>query len=150
MSDDSLLTMAGPADHAELLACMAAFYAEEGLAFDPARQGAALATLLADRALGRVFWIGDKLGYVAVTAAYSLEFGGAFALLDEIWLRPEARGRGLGAQALRQTCEGLAVTGHKAVRLEVERHNAHARGLYARCGFEAHDRDLMTWYSPGK
>ena len=37
---------------------------------------------------------------------------------------------------------------HQAVRLEVERHNAHARGLYARAGFVRHDRDLMTWFAP--
>ena len=144
------LTPCGPDDAAALLPCMQAFYAEEGLAFDAARQGAALAALLADRALGRVYWIGDRLGYVAVTAAFSLEFGGAFALLDELWLRPEARGRGLGAAALRQACEALAASGHHAVRLEVERHNAHARGLYARVGFVAHDRDLMTWVPAGR
>jgi len=133
---------------------MADFYAEEGLAFDADRQGAALAGLLADRALGQVFWIqedrsADPLGYVAVTAAFSLEFGGAFALLDELWLRPDARGRGLGAASLRQVCKALAASGHQAVRLEVERHNAHARGLYARVGFVRHDRDLMTWFAPG-
>lgn len=140
---------AGPADAEALIALMRAFYAEERLAYDDARARAALGTLLADPALGRVWGIqdGDALaGYVVVTFGYSLEFAGRFALLDELYLCPAARGRGWGAATLAHVEAACRAAGLAAVRLEVERHNAHARKLYGRAGYEAHDRDLMTLF----
>lgn len=123
---------------------MQAFYAEEGLAYEAGRAEQALGLLLADPTLGRAWLVEGGVGYVVVTAGFSLEFAGRFALLDEIYLVPEARGRGLGGRMLAFVAEACRAKGFQALRLEVERHNAHARGLYSRSGFVAHDRDLMT------
>lgn len=136
-------------DEEALIALMRAFYAEEGLAYEDARARMALGALLADEALGRVFRLhhGDALaGYVVLTFGYSLEFAGRFALLDEIYLRPEVRGRGWGRAALAFVEAACRELGMAAIRLEVERHNGHARRLYGRAAYEAHDRDLMTRY----
>jgi GNAT superfamily N-acetyltransferase len=135
------------ADLDDLLALMREFYAEEGLRFDEVAAYRALAALLSDPALGRA-WIvdadGEPAGHVVLAAGFSLEFGGRFGLLDEIYLRPPFRGRGWGRAALGHVARAAKDAGYTAIRLEVERHNGKARSLYTLAGYEAHERDLMT------
>ena len=147
------LREAGPHDRDLLLSFIRGLYSAEHIAFDEVRVEAALAGLLADTALGRVWMIerdGRPVGYAVLTVGYSLEFGGRFALLDELFLLEEHRGSGLGRRALARIAEACRKLGLVAVRLEVERANRVARELYRKVGFEAHDRDLMTlWLEPG-
>lgn len=141
------LRAAATEDRDLLLSLIQGLYTAEHIPFDPSRSARALDDLLADPALGRVWIIehdGQPAGYAVLTLGYSLEFGGRFALLDELFLREEHRGKGVGRQALariEEACRGLGV---EAVRLEVERPNGIARELYRKAGFETHDRDLMT------
>ncbi len=76
-------------------------------------------------------------GYVVVTFAYAMEYGGAVAVIDDLFVRPEARGEGFGAAALaavRRACEGL---GLRAVRVEVGVDNVTATRVYEKAGFES-------------
>lgn len=143
------------ADAGASLASMREFYREEGLVFDEAGQGEALRALMAEPAAGSVFGLFDagkmeanvaspSLGHLVLTWAFSLEFGGRFALLDELWLAPEARGRGEGRRALEFAAAWARERGAKALRLEVAHENGRARALYARAGLTAQARDLMT------
>jgi len=63
-----------------------------------------LAALLEDPRNGEVLlWLdeaGTVVGYGALAMGFSLEQGGHFALLDELYLAHAARGRGRGKQAL--------------------------------------------------
>ena len=97
------------ADAPALLDLMEAFYAEEGIPFDGPTQGRALDVLLADPTLGAAFLLlpaGSRMplaaprGHLVLTRGHSLEFGGAFYLLDELYLEPGVRGQGEGARAL--------------------------------------------------
>jgi GNAT superfamily N-acetyltransferase len=148
------LRRAGADDRSLLLALIRGLYECEHIPFDEARAARGVDGLLADSSLGGVWVIeragetgergGDPIGYAVLTLGYSLEFGGRFALLDELFIREEHRGAGAGRQVLariEEICRGL---GLQAVRLEVERTNRMARELYRKVGFEAHDRDLMT------
>jgi GNAT superfamily N-acetyltransferase len=142
------LRRAGADDRDLLLALIRGLYECEHIPFDEARAARGLGGLLADPALGGVWVVeradGAPIGYAVLTLGYSLEFGGRFALLDELFIREEHRGAGAGRQVLArigEICRGL---GLEAVRLEVERTNRGARQLYRKAGFEAHDRDLMT------
>lgn len=150
VTNDLFWEAAGPADADAVLACMREFYAEEGLGFDAAAQGAALWELLAEPALGAVFLLGNgkmdtpPRGYLVLTWACSLEFGGRFVLLDELWLAPEARGRGEGRRAVEFAAGWARERGAKALRLEVAHENTRARATYAKAGLEAHARDFMT------
>ena len=83
-------------------------------------------------------------GYLAVTACFSLEFGGAFGLLDELYFEEPWRGRGLGAHAIAFAADWCRTRGMSALRLEVAHDNQRALRLYQRAGFETHHRDLMT------
>ena len=142
---------AGPADADAALASMQAFYREEHLRFDDAEQGAALRALLAQPALGAVFLAEGAearppapAGHLVLTWACSLEFGGRFALLDELYLAPGARGRGEGRRAVDFAIAWARAHEAKAIRLEVAHENPRARHLYGKAGLETQARDLMT------
>ncbi|HEX3131341.1 MAG TPA: GNAT family N-acetyltransferase [Thermoanaerobaculia bacterium] len=137
-------------DTAELLVLMRAFYAGEGYPFDERRTERVLRAMLANPLFGAV-WVfrleKRAVGYLVVTHGYSLEFGGRDAFVDELYVIPEMRGRGLGTQALRIAEEHCRRAGISALHLEVERENPGARALYERSGYKAHDRYLMTrWF----
>lgn len=130
-----------------LLALIQELYACEHIPFDEARATHALGNLLADPSLGRV-WVVERgglpVGYAILTLGYSLEFGGRFALLDELFILEEHRGTGAGRQALARIAQICRELGLEALRLEVDRANRVAQELYRKVGFATHDRDLMT------
>ena len=87
---------------------------------------------------------GAVLGYGVLCAGFSLEQGGAFGLIDELFLKPQARGRGLGRAMLETLARHAGDRGWATVRLEVNRHNAAARRMYLAAGFRDEARDLLT------
>jgi GNAT superfamily N-acetyltransferase len=108
---------------------------------------AALAQLAEDAALGRVWLIladGEPVGYVAVTFGFSLEYGGRDAFVDELFVRPAQRGRGLGGRTLEAIEPRCAELGVRALHLVVERRNPRALSLYRRHGFRDNDRRLLS------
>jgi ribosomal protein S18 acetylase RimI-like enzyme len=138
------LRPAGPGDEDGLIALMREFYAHERIPLDEAAARGALAALLADPSLGRVWWIGEAAGYMVVTLCFSLEFFGRYALIDELYVREGFRRGGIGARAVEEAAAACAAWGVRALRLEVAWENEAAQRLYTRLGFTAHDRHLMT------
>jgi ribosomal protein S18 acetylase RimI-like enzyme len=144
------LRAAGVEDLDLVLGLMRGLYASDHISFQEPRARRALAGLLAEPRLGEVWLVEarsevvEAIGYAVLTLGYSLEFGGRFWLLDELFIRDEQRGRGVGGQVLRRIEEAGRALGLHAIRLEVSRTNGRAQDLYRRAGFAAHDRDLMT------
>ncbi len=117
---------------------VAAFHAETGLASDPEHRRAALAPLLDGSPYGAVYLIGPErapVGYLVVTFSWSLEFGGMDATLDELWIRPAVRGRGMAREALEALLRGLRPAGITAISLEAAR-GGPVEAFHARLGFE--------------
>jgi len=144
---DPIFRPATPDDIETLIAMMREFYAHEELTFDEAIARRALRGIVGDETFGRVFLIlaaGEVAGYAVLTFGYSLEFHGRDAFVDEIYLRDEYRGRGIGGRALEFLTEVCAENGISALHLEVERSNTQAQAVYHKFGFEDHDRYLMT------
>jgi ribosomal protein S18 acetylase RimI-like enzyme len=126
---------------------MAQLYADGSCPFDPARARRAAETLLTEPEFGGVWMIyrdGALAGYMVVLLGYSLEFGGRFGLLDELFVAPECRGSGIGAEALAFADRECGARGWQALRLEVGLENRRAISLYRRSGFAMHDRFPMT------
>ena len=137
---------ATPADLATVLALMRLFYSEGGSPYD-AEAEAALRALLADPGLGRVLLMeeeGKAVGYLVVAFGYSLEFRGRDAFVDELYVVPSNRGRGLGREALRVAEERFREAGVRALHLEVHPDNAPARRLYASAGYADRKYYLMS------
>jgi diamine N-acetyltransferase len=134
-------------DVATLVGLMRAFYAEDGHAFREDAARGALVGLLEEPAHGRVFVIeadGETAGYAAVTFGYSLEFHGRDAFLDELYVRPDKRGAGLGRVAIERATEVCRAEGIGAIHLEVGPGNDAARRLYEAAGFVDRAHHLMT------
>ncbi|WP_425615254.1 N-acetyltransferase family protein [Anatilimnocola sp. NA78] len=134
-------------DAQKLIEFVEHLYREESLQFHAERCHAALQALLQSEQLGFVI-VGcveqELAAYAVTTYGYSLEFGGRFALLDEIFVQPAYRGQGWGTtlmDAIYLECQRNKVL---SLRLEVEQKNLGAQGLYRRLGFIQHDRHLMT------
>ncbi len=136
-----------------LLVLMREYYQYDGLDFREIRARSAVQALLADPSAGGIWLIeqsGESVGYCVLGTAFSLEFHGRTAFLDELYVREEWRGKGIGAQALRFIERECRMRGLHALRLEVERANRRARQVYQHAGFSPHDRDIMTkWLKDG-
>lgn len=136
-----------PTDEAALLALMAAFYEEERLAFDLLRTRGLVRQMIATADLGQIFVLreGEAVGgCMVLTFGFSLEFGGRFALLDELYIAPAWRGKGFGRHALERAEGWTRAQGVAALRLEISDANTHARRLYLKAGFVADARALFT------
>jgi ribosomal protein S18 acetylase RimI-like enzyme len=144
---DAELRPAQPDDLPEILRLMAGFYQETETPFDANAAGRAVAVLVADPSLGRLFLIDTDTGtagYIVLTLGFSLEFLGRDAFVDELFVVPERRGRGLGLLALRYLEEVAVQMGVTALHLEVGPENEAALGLYRRAGFEDRRHRLMS------
>jgi len=109
------------------------FHAESGIAGDETTRRAALLPLLEGSPHGAVYLIGPgraPIGYIAISFGWSLAFGGMQGAIDEIYIRPAVRGRGIGSEVLLALPRALAGAGLRALHLEVERGNDRARRLW--------------------
>lgn len=73
-------------------------------------------------------------GYLYITLCYSAEVGGRCVFLEEIYLRPEFRGRGLGIEILAWIEKQYPAA--RRFRLEVNQINQGAVRLYEKAGYE--------------
>lgn len=81
--------------------------------------------------------VGDQaLGVADVAFSWTLEHGGKSAWLDELYVIPEYRGRGIGTALLEGAIAEAQRSGCAAVDLEVDENHRQAENLYQRHGFE--------------
>ncbi len=83
---------------------------------------------------------GRAIGLAAVSFGWPLEHGGRGAWLEELFVIPEARGRGTGTRLLEAALDVARGQGAVAVDLEVERGHERAASLYRRHGFTPLER----------
>jgi GNAT superfamily N-acetyltransferase len=105
-----------------------------------------IAELLRSPNLGRAFLIygGElRIGYLVLSFDFRLASGGKNAWIDELFIQSEFRGQGIGARVLDFAAQTARELGAKVLHLEVNRGNP-AINLYRRCGFEDHDRYLLS------
>ncbi len=140
------LRLARPEDLDRLMGLVAAFHTEAGIGQDPDQRREALIPLLEGIPHGCVYLIGPSrapLGYVILTFGWSVEFGGMDGFVDEIYIRPAIRGRGIATEVLLALPKALAGAGLTALHLEVDRANEAAQKLYLRTGFKPRDRYVL-------
>ena len=140
------LQLATSVEHELVITMMQEYYALDGLDYNKAVSQAVL-TLLNHPEWGQVNLLQQDqvtIGYAVLTYGFSLEFKGRSALLDEIYLRPDYRGKGLGTQVIESLASYCQQNGFNSLRLEVEHENTVAHNLYLRQDFMDHERYLMT------
>lgn len=106
-----------------------------GVAADELRE--AVRALVVQPGLGSVLlaYDPDPVGIAVLAYTWTLEHGGRVAWLDELFVFPEHRGRGLGLAMLRKALAVAREAGCRAVDLEVDADRECAEHLYEREGF---------------
>lgn len=142
------LTLATPEHLNRLSSLVANFHEEAGIRLDEAAREAALLPLLEGSPHGAAYLIGPPrapIGYIIISFGWSVEFGGLDGFVDELFIRPGVRGRGIASEVLTALPGALGSAGLKALHLEVAHENDAARRIYKRAGFAARsDYHLMT------
>ena len=82
------------------------------------------------------------LGYALVVPYWSNEFGGDLVFIDELFVSPQARGRGI-ARGFIQELIAKQNQHAAALALEVTPQNSRARKLYESMGFETRKNSVM-------
>ena len=85
---------------------------------------------------------GQPAGYVYITQCYSAEVGGRCIFLEELYLMPAFRGRGLGREILAWIKRQYPTA--RRFRLEVNEVNQNAVHLYQKSGYEYLRYDQMV------
>ncbi len=141
------LTLAQATHFEVLLAMVSAFHAELGLGTKQETQRAAIEGLVSNIPHGSAYLIGPTrapIGYCVISFGWSVEFGGLDAVLDELYIRPNVRGRGLASEVLQTLPDALAKQADlKAIHLEVRETDQAAARLYQRAGFHRRTGYLM-------
>jgi GNAT superfamily N-acetyltransferase len=140
------IRLVGPGDLEILTRLAEDFHAEDGHVLDAGGRRA-LAAIAAGEPLARA-WLfeleGRAVGYGVLTVGFSVEYGGRDGFIDDLYLAPEARGRGLGGQAMAFLEAEARALGINALHLEVGAENARALALYGRSGYADNGRRLMS------
>ncbi len=130
---------ATPHDATAILPLVEAYWRFEGLrGFESARVRAQLERLLGERALG-AGWIardaGAAAGYLLGVYVFSLEDLGLTAEIDELFVPPAHRGRGIGGELLGTAEAEFVRAGCTNVSLQLGRGNEAGRAFYRRHGY---------------
>jgi GNAT superfamily N-acetyltransferase len=108
----------------------------------------AFEAIIADERLGYVWIIQAEyqdVGHLVLTLKYAMEYSGLVACLDDLYVKPDWRNKGLGTGALVDVRNFCARARIRALTVEVGHNNGPAQTLYRRVGFaEAADRQLLA------
>ena len=128
------------ADFDEVLEMMLVFYASDALLVHP--EEAVLRKTLADSVSNSPYLQGygfqteqGLAGYGMVALSYSTEAGGLCAWIEDIYIRPECRGKGFGTAFL-DFVQAQYQPKVARLRLEAEPENSRAMAVYQKAGYE--------------
>ena len=143
----SMTRPAGSADIALLAALMIEFYAESDYRLPADKAHAAFAALVDRPERGIAFIVeidGKAAGYAVLTVSYSMEHGGLRGFVDDLFVRPEARRRGLATALLAAIHEEAMGRGLRALVVETSAVDSPGKRLYYRVGFQDRELQLLS------
>ncbi|MGE5047598.1 MAG: GNAT family N-acetyltransferase [Deltaproteobacteria bacterium] len=119
------------------LPLLEAQYREHDIEMGGERLLRALRALLGGKGLALLASEGTaEVGVAILSFSHQLERGGATAWLDELYVVPASRGRGVGRALLRRALREARREGCESVHLEIVRGHGRAARLYVREGFQ--------------
>ncbi len=107
---------------------------------DPARLREVIAGVIADDRCGFILVAKDDgtvVGVAYVAEILSIEHGGRVGWLEELYVSPDRRGKGIGTALLEAVLNRAQQTGLVAIDLEVDVNHRRAESLYRRAGFHS-------------
>jgi GNAT superfamily N-acetyltransferase len=116
---------------------LCAQFAEHRIALEHEELREAVRLLIDEPSRGAVLLAEDPgpVGLAVLAYTWTLEHGGLVAWLDELFVVPTHRGRGIGRALLGQAEREASRRGCRAMELEVDVDHARAESLYRREGF---------------
>lgn len=135
--------LAGPDDAPRLLPLISAFHAERAVDVDDTHRAAALDPLLQGSPLGAAWLFGlakAPTGYTLITFGWSMQHGGMIAHIDELYIRPNVRKRGIASEVLMAISSSLADVDVKALHLDVKPNDEATQRLFTRAHFKTRDQ----------
>jgi GNAT superfamily N-acetyltransferase len=151
-STQPLIRAVSPSDVSALVDLVEQYWSFEAIpGFHACRVAALLHAALFTDGHARC-WLAEQTGeiggYLLTVLVFSLEHGGMMAEIDEFFVGPAFRGRGIGAALLLEAENVLRESGVRRLQLQLGSANARARDFYAargyarRAGFELWDKAL--------
>jgi GNAT superfamily N-acetyltransferase len=121
-----------------LVDLMRDFYAESQFVLHERPAARTFAALLEDPRFGQV-WLMEyddrPAGFVVLTVGFSMEYGGLRGFVDDFYVAPPYRNRGLGHSALEEVKRACRSRGVRALLVEVDPDNAAVLSAYHSVGF---------------
>lgn len=142
-----LIRLATLTDVDALVRLMREFYAESNFSLSEQSASRAFEALLDDSRLGQVWMIehdGHPAGFVVLTVSFSMEYGGLRGFVDDFFVAPQYRNRGLGHAALEEVKRACRRRGVRALMVETGPDNDAALNAYRRAGFVDSGHCLLT------
>ena len=130
-----------------LVRLMQQFYAEANFTLSTHAALRAFEILLDDSRLGQVWMLeedGHPAGFVVLTVSFSMEYGGLRGFVDDFYVAPQYRRRGLGHAALEEVTRACRRRGVRALMVETGPDNHAALSAYRSVGFADSGRTLLT------
>ena len=135
------VTLATADDLTRLVELLGMLFAqEEEFAPDAARQRAGLEAIIASAEIGTILVLregGEIIGMVSLLYTVSTFLGGRVALLEDMIVVPDRRGKGHGTALLQAAIRHATETGCRRITLLADGANAEAQAFYRRLGFIA-------------
>lgn len=140
-SPEVAVRVATAEDIGSLVLLMEEFYAESGYQLDTRWATSSFATLLSKPNWGGA-WLalsgGQPIGHAVLSVRYTMEYGGLSGYVDDLFVRPSFRRRGVAHALLDALFADCGVRGCRSVQVEVGGENAAALGVYAKFGLAPH------------
>ena len=136
------ITLCTLQDAEVILPLVAKLHDEIGIPSSAMSRRSAVLPLLEGSSFGAVWLFGPRkapVGYMVVSFSWSVRAGGMDATLDEIYVRPSVRGRGIAHDALRLLALSLRDAGIRVLHTEVSRDTSEQHRLYLKSGFKLRD-----------
>jgi GNAT superfamily N-acetyltransferase len=133
------IRLATAADRDAAVALLVAQMREHAIPTPAERLGASFDHVVADAARGAILlaWEGQRaIGVAALTYAFPIEVGERTAWLEELYVEPAFRQRGIGTALLQSALDIIDAAGAVSVDLEIVAGHERVERLYARFGFE--------------
>ena len=131
--------LANGEDISGIAAMVEQYWAFEGIAgVDQAVVARQLGRVIGDHKLGSVIVASDAeqlVGYLITVYVFSLEHFGLTAEIDEFYVEPQYRSRGVGSSLLTAAETAASDAGCTNLSLQLSNDNHRARGIYLRHGF---------------
>ena len=130
-----------------LIRLMAEFYAESGYPLPEANARAAFTTLISTSHLGGVWlaWEGDEpVGHIVLTVSFSMEYGAPRGFIDDLFVSPAARGRGIAGALIEAVVAAAPVRNVRALLVEVGSVNDAGHRAYDKAGFADTGHRLLS------